>query len=184
MGSPGRPKGTGTGPMPISWVCAGLNNNIEQAKEYIRKPTNSYDVFTQEQAVELFLNEFGFTPNFVFGPFRKHLGVKRAVSPAARIPENSSDVKGSVNMELAEGKAIYDGWEGVIFPLEGQPERVNFMALQHLTDASKNKPALKVIDRSLLTLPKKKVEAEENTTLETLVMNEENVASLGALIRD
>lgn len=156
----GRPKGSESGPQQISWVCGGMENNKYACEKYTRKPKDKYDNFVEQQAVDMFLNNHGFMPTEVFGPFRDkrmEKGDGGTSSPSA----TSTQIKGAVVMDGVEGKAIYDGWEGLVFPLEGQKDKVNFMALSHITGSVKTKPPMRKVDRDLL-IP---IKAEDPVTV-------------------
>lgn len=148
----GRPKGVKVGPRPVAWSCAA---NVDGEVIHVRlsAPEGSTEDqiagFSAEDAAEMFENQYGVEPS-VLGPFYDQKGGQSKETPRKR----ESVSIALPNLTMKREAAIYKGWRGVAYGIEGREDVVYFMFGQEVNpDLNKKKatPTAKPILRTALS---------------------------------
>lgn len=148
----GRPKGVKVGPRPVAWACAAIVDG-EQVHVRLSAPEGSTEEqiagFSAEDASEIFENQYGVEPS-VLGPFYDQKGGQSKETPRKR----ESVSIALPNLTMKREAAIYKGWHGVAYGIEGREDVVYFMFGQEVNpDSNKKKatPTAKPILRTALS---------------------------------
>jgi hypothetical protein len=141
----GRPKGTVVGPRAVVWVCAGIVNGecVQERFSASSEDIDQLDKFSSDDASEAFLDMYDVEPISVLGPFfdkkgTKNITVKKRDTVSIALPKLTSKRE----------KAIYKGWQGIAYDIEGRDDVKYFMFGNEInpnSDKKKNPPTAKTV---------------------------------------
>lgn len=151
----GRPKGVKVGPRPVTWACAAVVNDVLVHIRMAASATANEQergAFSAEAAKAQFIETYGVEPE-VLGPFYDQKGGQINTSDAAKKRETVSMSVEDIKLTQVRENAIFRGWEGVAYGIEGREDVVYFMPGREIIpspDKKKAPPAAKPILRSAL----------------------------------
>jgi len=159
----GRKKGVKVGPRPAMWDCAGIVDG-ELVHEQFSAPKGSsfeeLESFSKEDASRAFADEYGVEPDSVHGPYYEKKGGQTATASKKR--ETVSITMPTLTMKREN--AIYKGWKGVAYAIEGRDDVVYFMFGEEVNpspDKKKSPPTAKTVFRTALEFPEQ-AQASQN----------------------
>jgi hypothetical protein len=148
----GRPLGVKVGPRAVVWLCAGVVDGDLCHERFSAPDGSDFDklnTFSSEDAKAAFMEMYGEEPESILGPFYDKKGIKTATSVKKRETVALTAPKLTTKRE----NAIYRGWKGIAYAIEGRDDVVYFMYDREViqnADKKKTAPAAKVIFRAAL----------------------------------
>ncbi|HVI43188.1 MAG TPA: hypothetical protein VM577_21480 [Anaerovoracaceae bacterium] len=152
--SRGRPKGVKVGPRERVWDCAAIvdgeliHDRLVAAEGSTPEERGS---FTAEQARTQFEEEYGVEPTSIHGPYYDQKGAQVATKAVKR--ETVSIPLNNLKLTSQRENAIFKGWRGVAYGIEGREDAVFFMyheELQPNPDKKRAIPQARPVLRSAL----------------------------------
>lgn len=133
----GRPKGSKSAPKPIVWVCSEVVDS-----ELV---TEQVEAHTAQEARDIFNDKYGAEPSNVLGPY--HISKSEAIG-IANIPAEN------IRFGKERRDSVFNGWHGVAFDLENNPDAVYFIFIRPIVSGGGRKhiPTPKVVFKSAIKL--------------------------------
>lgn len=148
----GRKKGVKVGPRPVVWDCAAIIDG-ELVHERFSAPEGSgFDMlekFNADDAGKAFMEIYGVEPESVHGPYFDRKGSQTTTS----VKKRETVSMATPNLTMKRESAVYKGWKGVAYGIEGRDDVVYFMFGEEVNpnpDKKKNPPTAKTVFKTAL----------------------------------
>lgn len=131
--SRGRPKGVKVGPRERVWDCAAIVDGELIHERLVATEGSTPEErgsFTADQARTQFEDEYGVEPTSIHGPYYDQKGAQIAASPKKR--ETVSIPLNNLKLTSQRENAIFKGWRGLAYGIEGRDDAVFFMAAEEI----------------------------------------------------
>lgn len=140
-------RGCPKGPRQVLFVASAIIDGKLIQEEIFSPSDVNPDLFTRENAIEVFKNSYGVEPGKISNSplYQKKSALVKQIAPPII---NSSEIK-----VLERHEAEYRGWSGWAFDVENRPEMVFFVPLRELnSEGKKSKMVSQGISRSAVCI--------------------------------